>query len=208
MLSRGFSSEEPRRGIREWIEKGASFSGHERNRLFVQQRSGRKISFSDQSLLSGADVSGDGRVFAKLDMDWDGDVDLVLSNANAPRVQLFENQHNPAAGGAIWVDLRGGARTDAASGASNRDGVGARVVLQTDDGPRSAEKRAGEGFAAQNTSWLHFGLGQAASANGLTVYWPSGKQTVVEGPLEVGVRIRIYEDSSDSPTRSSLERVP
>lgn len=165
------------------------------------------ISYADRSLVSGADAVGDGRAFAKLDWDKDGDIDMVLTNANAPRVQLFENQVGSGDGGALWVDLHGSAKQGALRG-SNRDAIGARVVVRTQSGDRHAEKRAGEGFAAQNSGWLHFGLGALDSAEGLSVYWPSGKQSDVEGPLQAGSRIRIYEDSSDSPTRSSLELIP
>ena len=200
---------DPRRGIRDWIAKGASFSGHERNRLFIQGMQGDTIAFRDESLVSGADSRADGRAFAELDWDWDGDVDLVLINANAPRVQLFENQlKTDMSGASLWVDLQGASKTDSASAASNRDAVGARVVLRNKSGLQVAEKRAGEGFAAQNTAWLHFGLGVDSHVEGLTVYWPSGRKTEIDGPLQAGHRIRIYEDSSDSPTLSSLERIP
>lgn len=198
----------PRRGIHYWLEKGASFSGHERNRLFVQESGGEGIRFVDQSIMSGADAVGDGRAFAKLDWDQDGDMDLVLVNANAPKVQLFENRVGARAGNAVWIDLRGAAKGAAQAGVSNRDGVGARVVLRTSAGEQSAEKRAGEGFASQNTGWLHFGLGPLAKADGLTVFWPSGRKTLVAEPLRGGARYRIYEDLSDSPTRSNLERIP
>jgi hypothetical protein len=201
-------SENPRSGIRYWVDQGASFSGHERNRFFVQLEGSEGLSFEDRSLVSGADALGDGRAFAKLDWDQDGDVDMVLTNANAPRVQLFENQVGASLGGALWVDLRGSAKAGVESGKTNRDGVGARIVVHTQDGSQHAEKRAGEGFAAQNTGWLHFGLGALDSAHGLSVFWPSGRQTNVEGPLQAGSRIRIYEDLSDSPTRSNLERIP
>jgi hypothetical protein len=190
------------------VDKGASFSGHERNHLFVQTAGAEGIAFVDNSILSGADTVGDGRGFAQLDWDQDGDVDFVVVNANAPKVQLFENQMGASQGEAVWIDLRGAAKATAQSGVSNRDGIGARVVLRTAVGSQSAEKRAGEGFAAQNTAWLHFGLGTLAGADGLTVFWPSGRETVVDGPLKGGERYRVYEDLSDSPTRSSLERIP
>jgi enediyne biosynthesis protein E4 len=151
---------------------------------------------------------GDGRAFAQMDWDHDGDMDLVVVNANAPRVQLFENQVGAASGQALWLDLRGSGDEKAGSDASNRDGIGARVVLRTANGPQSAEKRAGEGFASQNTGWLHFGLGSLPAGDGLMVYWPSGRESKVDEPLQAGARYRIYEDLSDSPTRSNLERVP
>ena len=66
----------PRRGIRSWVRQGASFSGHERNRLFVQSRENGVVEFEDRSLISGADSIEDGRAFVRMDADHDGDVDL------------------------------------------------------------------------------------------------------------------------------------
>ena len=159
--------------------------------------------------MSGAASKAAGRAFAELDWDRDGDVDLVLINANSPRVQLFENQlESNLSGASLWVDLRGAAKTDGPDEVSNRDAVGARVELRRKSGLQVAEKRAGEGFAAQNTAWLHFGLGADSSIDGLTVFWPSGRKSEIDGPLQAGQRIRIYEDPSDSPTLSSLVPIP
>ena len=198
-----------RQGVRGWIEKGASFSGNERNRLFLQTRRGDRSSFADVSLMSGVDSAADGRAFAEMDFDWDGDVDMVVVNANAPLLQLFENVSGSKEGNAVWIDVQGAASNEAVSDAllSNRDGVGARVVIQSGDVSLSAEKRAGEGFAAQNTGWLHFGLGSQTEIDQVTVYWPSGQKTEIQGPIESGQRLRIYESSEDSPTDSNLARI-
>lgn len=198
-----------RQGVRGWIEKGASFSGNERNRLFLQTSSGLTSNFADVSLMSGVDSAADGRAFAEMDFDWDGDVDMVVVNANAPLLQLFENLSGSNEGNALWIDVQGAASTKAGSNtpSSNRDGVGARVVVQYGGVSLSAEKRAGEGFAAQNTGWLHFGLGSQTEVDQVTVYWPSGQKTQIQGPIELGQRLRVYESSEDSPTDSNLERI-
>ena len=196
----------PRRGIRSWVRQGASFSGYERNRLFVQNRKDGVVEFEDRSLISGADSVEDGRAFGLLDADRDGDVDLFLVNANAPRVQLYENQLSSDSN-AVWIDLVGGAASAGSQSLSNRDAIGARAVVSVNGRFLHREKRAGEGFASQNTGWLHFGLGDVESIDGLVVYWPSGRTTEIKSPIRSGQRIRIYESLSDSPTRSSWESV-
>ena len=200
---------DPREGLRAWVQRGASFSGHERNRVFRQIQGEEGPEFEDVSLLSGADSIQDGRAFAKLDLDWDGAVDLILANSNSPRTELFRNQHRRENGGALWIDLVGSALpVPQDPPRSNRDAVGARVVVQLESGPAlQRERRAGEGFASQNTRWIHVGLGSSKAVESIEVRWPSGKTTRLEQSIEANQRIRIYESSSDSPTRSNLERL-
>ena len=175
----------------------------------MQRRDEGVLRYEDASLVSGADSIQDGRAFAKLDADWDGDVDLILANANAPRTEFFENQHALADGGALWIDLEGASRSNAPESAqSNRDAIGARVIVHLDEEVAlHRERRAGEGFAAQNTLSIHVGLGQRETVKALEVWWPSGGKSVVEGPISANQRVRVYESSSDSPTLSSLELV-
>lgn len=62
---------------------------------------------------------------------------------------------------------------------SNRDAIGARVLLQGDGEPgkniRSQSVRRGEGFLGQSSHWIHFGLGQQRDLGRLEVHWPTGK---------------------------------
>jgi hypothetical protein len=56
---------------------------------------------------------------------------------------------------------------------SNRDAVGARVVVRTADKTLTREVTAGDGYASQNMLRLHFGLAGAARVEELTVKWPA-----------------------------------
>ncbi|NIP94146.1 MAG: CRTAC1 family protein, partial [Akkermansiaceae bacterium] len=69
--------------------------------------------------------------------------------------------------GGHWVALRLEGRK------CNRDAIGARAVVTLPGGAtRSKTVRAGDGFLAQSSRWLHFGLGQAESIEGLVIHWP------------------------------------
>ena len=165
------------------ILKGASLSGHERNRVFMQTRSSGTLQYVDISSISGLDFLGDGRSFAWLDVDRDGRRDVALTNANEPRVQLLRNQHQSL--NSVLALRLVGAKRDAVSapgGASNRDAIGARVEVVADGLLRVAELRAGEGLAAQNSSELLIGLGDAQAIESIRVRWPSGRQTTLESP--------------------------
>ena len=163
------------------MAKGASFSGHERNRVFLQRRVDGRVDYVDVSAVSGLDSLGDGRAFAWLDFDHDGLRDVVVTNANEPRVQLFRNQMRaPHAVMALRLvgDHRGGKP-------SNADAIGARVEVDLAGRTRVMELRAGEGLAAQNSAELLIGLGAATSVDAIRVVWPGGGRTVLKQPKVV-----------------------
>ncbi len=166
----------------EIINGGKSWSGHEHNHTFINQGDG---SFVDVSRLSGADAEGDGRSVALVDWDDDGSLDLLLRSRSAPRVQVFHNRyHNP--GNFIAVELRGNGTT------CNRDAIGSRVTIEVDGKPILRALRAGEGFLAQSSKRLHFGIGAAQRVDKLQVQWADGSSSSFEG-LEAGKRYRIEQ---------------
>ncbi len=169
--------------LQEMMAKGASLSGHERNRVFMQVRSMGKRRYVDASILSGLDAIADGRAFAWLDFDHDGRRDIVLTNANEPRVQLFRNT-TAARGPVLALRLEGAKRKSASdpSGPSNRDAVGAKIEVVMPERTSVVELRAGEGLAAQNSGELLIALGASSRVDLLRVRWPSGRTTEVAAP--------------------------
>lgn len=164
-------------GIRQRIREGASLSGHERDRVFFQ---GEDHSFVDLSPVTGLDLPGDGRSFAFLDVNRDGRRDVAVVSANAPLLQVLQN-NMPGTGGSIAVRLEGGNHGGAPNPEwTNRDGVGARIVVSTGERDQLRELQAGEGLAAQNSETLLVGLGTAAVADRVLVRWPSGRTQSVE----------------------------
>jgi hypothetical protein len=134
-------------------KRGSSFSGRERNCVFLNTGGPR---FADVSAVTGLDFADDGRAVGLTDWDQDGDVDMWLANRTAPRLRLVRNDL-PHTNGRVAIQLVGTT--------CNRDAVGARVELYL-DGPEprrlTETLRAGDGFLSQSTKWLHFGVGRAA----------------------------------------------
>ena len=188
-----------------------SLSGGERNHLFLSSGDG---TFQKRSALSGANHDADGRAFAWLDFDRDGQLDFAIVNANDPLFLLYRNQINdPATGetvgaensnhGMLAIRLVGGNHTDQPSQKfSNRDGVGARIELTTTAGRQVRERRAGEGFASQNSGLLYFGLSDAESVEKIEIHWPSGVKQVLKD-IPVDSLLTVFEDpesaSMDTP---------
>jgi Tfp pilus assembly protein PilF/peroxiredoxin len=150
----------------ELAQAGMSWSGHERNCVFLNAIGTR---FANISAVSGFDFPDDGRSLGLVDWDHDGDLDLWAANRTGPRLRFLRND---ATSGQHFVAFRLRGRL------GNRDAIGARLELQVNDtrGKRRLIKslRAGEGFLGQSTKWIHFGLGTATSVDELTVHWPGG----------------------------------
>ena len=144
------------------VRRGLSWSGHERDCAFLNLGGAR---FADVSAASGLDLPQDGRAALPVDWDLDGDQDLVITARTGPRVRVLRNDQDSGHG--FQAVRLVGTR-------SNTDGIGARVEVTLADGRRLVStRRAGEGFLAQSSAWLHFGLG-ASRATELRVRWPAG----------------------------------
>lgn len=154
------------------IDAGRSFSGNERNCFFLNTRDGQ---FATMSAGSGLDFADDGRAIAISDWDQDGDLDLWVSNRNAPRLRLMRNDA-VSANHFLALELIGNGTS------SNRDAIGARVEV-VPGGSRAGKRlvttlRAGEGFLSQSGKALHFGLGKATVVEKVLVRWPDGREDV------------------------------
>jgi hypothetical protein len=181
-----------------------SFSGQERNRFYSNHPSNNGRDFREQSMLSGLDSIADGRGFAIGDFNHDGRPDLALCNANAPVLQLFENQIE-SENNFIALRFEGAARIEAnAAECSCRDGYGAVVKLTLDNGQTLLrEFRCGEGFAAQNSDTMLVGIGEARAVTQLEIEWPSGVKQML-GPIRGGELLVLNESESSNqstPTR-------
>jgi len=159
-----------------------SLSGRERNRLFLQLDE----NFADVTLVSGADDLADGRSFAVLDFDNDGWQDIALMSLNVPRFKLFHNEFSklhPEKKSFRFRLVGGQTGSDPSNELSNRDGIGARVMVEYDSGNKILiQNQFGEGFSSQNSATRSIGIPVGDSIKQLQIRWPSGKETVVAAP--------------------------
>lgn len=151
------------------LRRGSSWNGHERDRAFLNLGGWRSGGggFADVSALTGLDRAEDGRAAAPVDWDFDGDQDLVVTYRTGPRVRVLRNDQ-ASGNGYLAVRVRGRS--------ANADGIGARVEVRVEGGARPllvATRRAGEGFLAQSSAWMTFGLGSGTVAD-VRVRWPGG----------------------------------
>jgi hypothetical protein len=175
-----------------------SLSSNERNRMFFRQGE----NFADVTLVSGTDDLADGRSFGLLDFDQDGWTDIALMTLNAPRFKLYKNQLQTQFPDrrSLRIQLTGGQVSAVSSGElSNRDGIGAKVLIQFESGQSvMLQKQAGEGFASQNSETLSLGCPADDSVAAIEVRWPSGKTTLLDNPdITEVIHIHEVEDLSN-----------
>ena len=150
------------------------------NRLLVNNGSGV---FQLAPLAGGAEGStaGRGDSGGAADFDNDGFLDLFITNGNGEPpftegpYQLFRNVGNAN----HWLELHlRGVR-------SNRDGVGAKVIITAGGTRQVRQQSGGVHRIAQNHERLHFGLGGNTLATQITISWPSGTvQTLYQVPAD------------------------
>jgi enediyne biosynthesis protein E4 len=115
-----------------------------------------------------------GRGSAYGDFDNDGDLDLVITEANGP-ARLLRND-NGNQNDMLRVKLTGTR--------SNRDGIGAKLTLQVDNHLQLLRMvKTGSGYLSQSELPVTFGLGKPDPSRRmrLTIVWPSGRKDVVAG---------------------------
>ena len=192
--------------INELIRSDHSWSGYERNTLYLNNRDN---SFSDISGISGLDLIEDSRAFALADLDGDGRLEVIAKNRNAPQLRVFRNAMSEI-GDVIAVRLRGTK--------SNRDAIGAAITVRAGELRQTKYLQAGRGFLSQHSKETFFGLGKAAGKISVTVRWPSretqefagvapnqriiieeGKFNVVATPFSVGPAVRRSETPAIKP---------
>ncbi len=155
------------------MNAGRSLSGHEKNCAFLNTGASEAAAgrFANVSAISGLGFDDDARAFASTDWDHDGDLDLWISNRNAPRLRFLRND---TLSDSQWIALRliGGGE------GCNRDAIGARIEVVTDGSRAIRTVKAGEGFLSQSAKWVHFGLGDSKSVEKIVVRWPDREGTV------------------------------
>jgi hypothetical protein len=135
--------------------------------LLLGTGSGRLIDVSDRAGPAWS-VLRIGRGLAAGDLDNDGRVDLVILEQNGP-LALFHNRSGDerTSGHFVTFGLEGTL--------SNRDAVGAKVIVQAGQRRQAAQRVGGGSYQSANDPRLHFGLGDIRKIDEVEVRWPSGR---------------------------------
>ena len=168
---------EPRRDGRTaqpWFELECSWK--DRNHRHCQDRKGDLVVW-------GALGSRSSAIF---DLDDDGDLDIVTNDFNSEPMVLISNlSEKKQRLSFLKVELIGTA--------SNRNGLGATVQVQTGSQTYTKVHDGQSGYLTQSLYPLYFGLGDAETVDQIAVRWPSGRQQTVSGPIAVNSLFKVTE---------------
>jgi hypothetical protein len=160
------------------VTERKNLSAYERNRAFLNLGSSR---FVDISFLTATDSDGDGRSAVAADLNSDGMLDLVVRQAGGGPLLVFLNRF--PAQHYLHVSLRGTK--------SNGLGVGARLTAEVAGRRIVRDMFPANAFVSQTPHQVHFGLGQAAHVDRLTIRWPSGQlQELANVPADQHLYVR------------------
>jgi tetratricopeptide (TPR) repeat protein len=186
--------EEAWNAINELIRSDYSWSGYQRNNVYINDRNGH---FTESAGVLGLDLIDDSRSFALADIDGDGRLEVIVKNRTAPQVRILHNELD-SLGHSIHISLKGTK--------CNRDAIGAVVQIKTPRGTQRNTVRAGSGFLAQHSKTVAFGLGDYTGPVRAAVQWPGGTQQVFEN-LPVNHKIHI-EEGNASVTAAAFRNSP
>lgn len=102
---------------------------------------------------------------AYADLNNDGRLDLVVCNQGAP-VQLYQNKGTK--GNYLRLKFKGGKK-------NNPFGYGCKAVVKSGNIEKLMELQVTHGYQSSSEPILHIGLGDASSADLITVVWPNGE---------------------------------
>jgi hypothetical protein len=154
--------------------RGRTIYPNEARRVYLNRGAHGEARFVDVAERVGARDPDNSRGVALVDLDDDGDLDVVITNQHGPP-SLYENDRRapdrPDAGPAfLGVRLVGNGVT------THREAIGTQVVVRTSDGEQLAERGLLGGFSGQGDPRLLFGLGEHAGPVEVVVRWYGGDE--------------------------------
>lgn len=107
-----------------------------------------------------------------VDLDLDGDLDLVTNNYSEP-VGLYKNTTD---------SLRNYISLDFEYKGSNKEGIGTKALVYSNGNSQMKQLFKSRGFLSSIESKLHFGLNDANSIDSIQVIWPNNELQTIKNP--------------------------
>lgn len=124
---------------------------------------GEKWGLTKKAITNGA---------AYVDLDNDGDLDLVVNQLNDKASVYVNNANQFNKAHYIKIQFKGSNK--------NTAGIGATVMVQTEQGKQLQEQYTSRGFQSSVDPIMHIGLGQDSVIQSLKVIWPGGKLSALQ----------------------------
>ena len=144
----------------------------------------------------GLDYKGFSNGMAYGDLDNDGDLDLVINNLDQ-KISLYENRTANNGSQFLRFKLKGSEK--------NPNGYGAKMVLKNKitTNVQAFEMLTTRGFQSSMEPIAHFGLGNDLGDYELNIFWPDGKEEVIEVNKINQTLILDYSQATENKKKSS-----
>ena len=147
------------------------------------------LRFEEVSASWGLNHSGVSFGAATADFDNDGDLDMVVNDADGP-IEMLRNQS--LQGQRLLIQLKG---KD-----SHAQGIGATVSIEAGGVRQTRYCLAGRGWLSGSEPLLHFGLGDATFVDEIQIDWPCGSTQKLQN-IQANQRLIIHEPNRKKETR-------
>jgi len=168
---------------------------NQQNQLFRNNGNG---TFSDISNMAGPGllIKRVSRGAAFGDYDNDGDIDILVTNVNQPVYLLRNDSGNKN----NWLMIK------TVGVKSNRDGIGARIIVSVGGKIQMREIKSGSSFLCQSDMRASFGLGKTTTVDFVEIHWPSGIVEKIEN-VKANQIITIVEGQANNVNQMSNEQI-
>lgn len=147
------------------VDSGNLGSAYKEPRILYHNLTNGKFHDISKNSGPGITVPESSRGLAIGDLWNDGRLEAVVNNISSVPMLLV----NIAKNDNHWLGVR------LLGTVSNRDAIGAKVILHAGAKARIAEVQSGSSYDSNNDFRLHFGLGKTSTVNGIDVRWTNGK---------------------------------
>lgn len=124
------------------------------------------LSFIDSTKKSGIAQPSNSNGAAYVDLDNDGDLELIVNNINKAAF-IYENTTSNGNTNYLKIKLEGDDQ--------NSQGIGSKVTVYTGNEQQVMEQVPNRGYLSTVSPILHFGLGPLEKVDSLIIRWNSGK---------------------------------
>jgi hypothetical protein len=155
------------------------------------------LTFENVSSAWGLDVPSYSNGGVYVDLDNDGDLDLVVNNIDEPAL-IFQNHADKLlVNNYLKIKLLGSEK--------NRFGIGAKVEVWTNGNMQYQEQNPVRGFQSSVECLLHFGLGKSQNIDYVKITWVDGKSQVLENVKPNQTLFLDYKNAQNIPDIQSVQ---
>lgn len=150
------------------------------------------LTFSDKSYEWGFGEPSYSNGAAFVDLDNDGDMDVVTNNIDQKASVYRNNADKVTNNNYVQLKLIGSE--------ANKVGFGAKITLNYQNKVQFHEHNTYRGYKSTVDDIIHFGMGSISSVDSLTVVWPDGKYQELH-QVKTNQRLVVkYEDAQAPPS--------